>query len=349
MRRHVDNLDSCSVHCLGKAGKIEAQASKKPSTCHGTLVAAVAGAADAFFRVCVVLPIFSIRGMTSEGLVRLMVFRQTGHCERFGSPGPARFSPAMRASMRQVWQKRWPEMRLVLIRLASCQPKHTTGCSGEVCWIVHADDAGKGIEGGGLLFGFRLRLDLVLALFLQRVLHGLLAVGQVHLVHGHRLGAVRLPVCAIFALLPLRRGAWGGGLSFPRGRRCVWGRSQVDISVWQTRRAGDGRHGVAVEGEQRRRRAIGKGRVAAVVELGGVEDVVEEGDEGAGGLGGVGVGPLEPGRPLSRRGLEDGQQRVEDGPVVVRPRRRARQRKVGLGGGCRGVGVVDGRGHGGGR
>jgi hypothetical protein len=38
----------------------------------------------------------------SEALVRLMCFRQTGHCERRGSPGPARFSPAMSASMRQV-------------------------------------------------------------------------------------------------------------------------------------------------------------------------------------------------------------------------------------------------------
>jgi hypothetical protein len=44
----------------------------------------------------------------SEALERLMNFRQTGHCERLASPGPARFSPAMRASMRQVWQKRWP-------------------------------------------------------------------------------------------------------------------------------------------------------------------------------------------------------------------------------------------------
>jgi hypothetical protein len=52
--------------------------------------------------------------MMSVALVRLMNFRQTGHCERFGSPGPARFSPAMRASMRQVWQNRWPAQLLVV-------------------------------------------------------------------------------------------------------------------------------------------------------------------------------------------------------------------------------------------
>jgi len=42
----------------------------------------------------------------SEALVRLMNFRQTGHWERLGSPGAARFSPAMSASMRQVWQNK---------------------------------------------------------------------------------------------------------------------------------------------------------------------------------------------------------------------------------------------------
>jgi hypothetical protein len=42
----------------------------------------------------------------------LMNLRQTGHCDFFASPGPARFSPAMRASIRHVWQNRCPGTRL---------------------------------------------------------------------------------------------------------------------------------------------------------------------------------------------------------------------------------------------
>lgn len=64
--------------------------------------------------------------MMSVALVRLMNFRQTGHCERFVSPGPVRFSPAMRASMRQVWQKRWPvgsQYELSFVDMS----EHTTG------------------------------------------------------------------------------------------------------------------------------------------------------------------------------------------------------------------------------
>jgi hypothetical protein len=63
-------------------------------------------AATAFFLGCVASPFFKSSGMMSAALERLMNFRHTGHCERFCSPGPARFSPAMRASIKQVWQKR---------------------------------------------------------------------------------------------------------------------------------------------------------------------------------------------------------------------------------------------------
>lgn len=60
-----------------------------------------------FFFGCVARPFFSKRGIMSVALDRLMFFRQTGHWERRG-PSWLRFSPAIRASMRQVWQKRWP-------------------------------------------------------------------------------------------------------------------------------------------------------------------------------------------------------------------------------------------------
>lgn len=62
--------------------------------------------------------------MMSVALLRLMDFRQTGHWERFGSPGPERFSPAMRASMRQVWQKRWPVALLASIIIEQDMPTH---------------------------------------------------------------------------------------------------------------------------------------------------------------------------------------------------------------------------------
>jgi hypothetical protein len=58
------------------------------------------------FLGCVASPFLSSSGMMSEPLARLMFLRQTGHCERRCSPGLPRFSPAIRASMRQVWQKR---------------------------------------------------------------------------------------------------------------------------------------------------------------------------------------------------------------------------------------------------
>ena len=55
-----------------------------------------------FFLGWVARPFFSSRGIMSDALVRLIDLRQTGHCERLASWGPVRFSPAMRASMRQV-------------------------------------------------------------------------------------------------------------------------------------------------------------------------------------------------------------------------------------------------------
>ena len=58
-------------------------------------------------------PFINKSGITSVALVRLMFLRHTGHWERRGSPGPPRFSPAMRASMRHVWQNRWPGHRSV--------------------------------------------------------------------------------------------------------------------------------------------------------------------------------------------------------------------------------------------
>lgn len=75
---------------------------------HWTFGAAEVGREATFFRGCVAIPFFKSSGMMSVALERLIVFRQTGHCDRFGSPGPVRFSPAMRASIRQVWQKRCP-------------------------------------------------------------------------------------------------------------------------------------------------------------------------------------------------------------------------------------------------
>ena len=63
-------------------------------------------AVSELFLGCVASPFFNSKGMISDALVRLINFLQTGHCERFGSFGPARFSPAIRASMRQVWQNR---------------------------------------------------------------------------------------------------------------------------------------------------------------------------------------------------------------------------------------------------
>lgn len=68
-------------------------------------------------------PFINSRGITSVGLVRLMFLRQTGHWERRGSPGPPRFSPAMRASMRQVWQKRWPGNRSALVVQLIAHPR----------------------------------------------------------------------------------------------------------------------------------------------------------------------------------------------------------------------------------
>jgi hypothetical protein len=75
---------------------------------HCTFGATVLDVEVIFFRGWVARPFLRSRGMMSVALVRLMSFLHTGHCERLGSPGPERFSPAMRASMRQVWQKRWP-------------------------------------------------------------------------------------------------------------------------------------------------------------------------------------------------------------------------------------------------
>ena len=62
------------------------------------------------FLGCVASPFLSMRarGIMSVGFARLMCFRHTGHCDRLGSFRSPRFSPAMRASMRHVWQKRWP-------------------------------------------------------------------------------------------------------------------------------------------------------------------------------------------------------------------------------------------------
>jgi hypothetical protein len=223
--------------------------------------------------------------MMSVALVRLMNFRQTGHCERFGSPGPARFSPAMRASMRHVWQNRWPGN---VSSWASLMDRsiRTTGCCREVRRLVHADDAAESIKGRGLLLLLRLRLDGILALLLQDLLHRRLLVRQVHLVHLGRRRALALPRRAIVALLPLRRGAGGGRLPLSSLRRRVWRCGQVDVAVGQPRgsrgflRAG-ACAGHVVEGGLRlavgrRRRAVAKGREAVVVEAGGIEDCVEE-------------------------------------------------------------------------
>lgn len=67
-----------------------------------TFAAVAATVAEFFLRGCVASPFLRSKGMMSVFLDRLMILRQTGHCERFGSPGAARFSPAMRASIRQV-------------------------------------------------------------------------------------------------------------------------------------------------------------------------------------------------------------------------------------------------------
>lgn len=80
--------------------------------------------------------------MMSPTFVRLMFLRQTGHCDRLGSPGPARFSPAMSASMRQVWQKRWPQavaVKSVGVSMQMTQVKFLNvvgGSSGFVCALT---------------------------------------------------------------------------------------------------------------------------------------------------------------------------------------------------------------------
>lgn len=136
-----------------------------------TLGAGATADATTFFLGCVARPFFSSRGMTSVALLRLMFFRQTGHCERFVSWGPVRFSPAMRASMRQVWQKRWPG----IVKLADAldvalERKPTTSSSSEIGRIIHADDTIKRVERGNCLFWLGLRLDSIGLLFLQCLL-----------------------------------------------------------------------------------------------------------------------------------------------------------------------------------
>ena len=69
----------------------------------GAVVVALAGRV---FLGWVARPFLSDNGMISVALRRLMFLRQTGHCERRCSPGLPRFSPAISASIRQVWQNR---------------------------------------------------------------------------------------------------------------------------------------------------------------------------------------------------------------------------------------------------
>ena len=114
-------------------------------------------------------------------------------------------------------------------------------------------------------------------------------------------------ICVIVSLLPLGRRAGRWGLSFSRLWRGIGGGRQVNISVgqtcWANRGSGtavqavpsDRRHDIrsAVERGTWRRRAIVKGRVATVIELGGVEDGIEEGSQRGRGRGAKGVGEGE--------------------------------------------------------
>src|ERR1051326_5748943 len=60
-------------------------------------------------RGCVASPFFISSGTTSSTLDRWIVFLQTGHCDRLGSPRPLlRFSPAISALTRHSWQKTCP-------------------------------------------------------------------------------------------------------------------------------------------------------------------------------------------------------------------------------------------------
>jgi hypothetical protein len=146
--------------------KSNSRKSTSPSTTQCTFGATAVGDEMAFFFLgCVARPFFSSNGMTSALLLRLMNFRQTGHWERFGSPGPERFSPAMRASMRHVWQNRWPAI-VSLSSFACGIPRRTTSGRSQVCRHVHANNAIEVVERGGLLLRLGLGLDRILSLLL---------------------------------------------------------------------------------------------------------------------------------------------------------------------------------------